>query len=289
MNFRIRKAFTLVELLVVIAIVGILVALILPAVQQVRESARRAACLNKLRQVALSALNYESAYAVLPPPAYGSGGFEVLGSTFVALLPYVESNNRFQNLDLTQPVNTPPNEEYTSDRLDIYLCPSMQKTESQNEGSYAISFSTQYLGPGTADIEADGAFKRPVAGGTSKYDLNLADVLDGTSNTFFFGEVDNSVSWTDSNGGPSNILGGYTWPNGYWFNARGHVEGTFNLKGSELELNFNQHRTFRSDHPGGVNFAFVDGSARFISETTEREVLTGLVTRNGGEIVSAND
>jgi len=134
-----RLGFTLVELLVVIAIIGILIGMLLPAVQMVRESARRISCQNKLRQIGLSGLNYESAFGHLPPPKIGTGEFNTLGSTFVILLPYVEQGNRFDQYDLSSPINAPGNVELTSDKLDLYLCPSMQLHETENEfgeGSY---------------------------------------------------------------------------------------------------------------------------------------------------------
>ena len=280
-----NSGFTLVETLVVFAIIGVLVAILLPAVQSVRESARRVQCLNKLRQIGMAALNYESANDNLPPPSYGSGELESLGSTFVMLLPYVEDNARFKSLDLNREFDEGPNVELTSTRLDLYLCPSMTYSSTGNEGSYLISFSSKYLGPGSEDIQADGAFKRPVLGGEAAYDLGIKDITDGTSNTFFFGEIDNSVQWTDFGGNPSSIFEGYSWANGYWFNTQGHVEGIFNLKSPTPEQYFIHHRTFRSDHPNGVNFCFVDGSTNYIVDGVSRSLLSALVTRNGSEDV----
>ena len=280
-----RNGFTLVELLVVIAIIGILIGMLLPAVQSVREAARRTACFNNLRQCGLATLNYESTFTTLPPPSLGDSSFDVLGSTFVIILPFVEEANRYGLLDLEKPINDPVNAPLTSTTIDVYLCPSMTRTELKNEGSYIISFSSKYLGPGSGNVRPDGAFKRP-ASAAENYDLRLGDFFDGTSNTFLFGEIDNSVTWLDHTGNPSNNFEGFSWPLGYWFNCRGHVEGTFNLKQPMEEQDFKQHRTFRSDHPGGVNFCMVDGSVHFVSETTQREILVGLTTRNGGEVVS---
>ena len=280
-----RNGFSLIELLVVIAIIGGLIAILLPAVQQVRESARHAQCLNKLRQIGLSALNFEAANDNLPPPSYGDDEFEELGSTFVLLLPYVEDCPRFESIDLDRSVTEAPNVELTSNRLDLYLCPSMKYSVYENEGSYIISFSSRYLNPDTDNVEADGAFKRPVPGGVAMYNLGIEDILDGTSNTFFFGEIDNNVPWTDFSGNPSSIFDGFSWANGYWFNARGHAEGTFNLKEPTPEQYFIHHRTFRSDHPGGVNFCYIDGSTNFISDSIDRDLLMALVTRAGGEDV----
>ena len=284
-NLNNRSAFTLVELLVVIAIVGILIGMLLPAVQSVREAARRTACSNNLRQSGLATLNYESTNAALPPPSLGQSNFDVLGSTFIVILPFVEEANRFSQLDLGKPIDDPTNDPLTSTTLGSYLCPTMKRTELENEGSYLISYSSKYLGPGSGNVLPDGAFKRPTTN-VSSYNLKIRDFLDGTSNTFLFGEIDNSVTWLDSSGNPSSNFDGHRWPLGYWFNNRGHIEGSFNLKQPTEEQDFKQHRTFRSDHPGGVNFCMVDGSVHFVSEATPTEILTGLVTRSGGEIVS---
>jgi prepilin-type N-terminal cleavage/methylation domain-containing protein len=286
MRIPYRSAFTLVELLVVIAIIGILIGMLLPAVQAVREAARRTACSNKLRQIGLSAMSYESASGTLPPPSFGGSDFDILGSTFVFLLPFVDDANRFNQLDLDLPISAYPNDQFTSQRLDIYLCPSMQTTETGDEGSYIISFSSKYLHPGLFNVPADGAFKRPHPQGHENYDLRICDIHDGTSHTFQFGEIDNSVPWVDSSGAPSNLLSGFQWPLGYWFNSRGHVEGTFNLSGPTIEQDFKHHRTFRSDHPGGVQFSLIDGSVHFVSESIHHDTLVGLVTRDGGEAVS---
>ena len=284
-----QSGFTLVELLVVIAIIGILIGMLFPAVQSVREAARRAACSNNLRQAGLATLNYESSFSVLPPPSLGQSSFDVLGSTFVVILPFVEEGNRFDQLNLDLPINEPPNDQFTGTTLDIYLCPSMQRTTLANEGSYLISFSSKYLGPGSGNAKPDGAFKRP-KDGAANYDLKLRDFFDGTSNTFLYGEIDNSVVWLDHTGSPSNNSDQfrYSWPVGYWFNSQGHVAGTFNLQVPTEEQDFKQHRTFRSDHPGGVNFCMVDGSVHFVPETTDPEILVGLTTRQGGELVSIN-
>lgn len=289
-----RSAFTLVELLVVIAVIGVLIGMLLPAVQSVREAARRTACSNNLRQMGIATLNYESTYNKLPPSALGTfvaGDPDQLlrGSTLITILPFVEGNNRFQLLDLEKPVDVPPNDEFTSRRLELYTCPSMQLTELKNEGSYLISFSTRYLSPALGSTPADGAFERPDDRGPEFYDLGLRDFHDGTSNTFLYGEIDNSVVWVDFQNQPSDLFEGYSWPLGYWFNARGHVEGTFNLKERTPNNDLKQHRTFRSDHPGGVNFCMVDGSVHFVSEGVSRDTLEALVSRAGGELASVKD
>ncbi|MCH2183483.1 MAG: DUF1559 domain-containing protein [Mariniblastus sp.] len=287
---RRHNGFTLVELLVVIAIIGILIGMLLPAVQMVRESARRTSCLNNLRQVGLSAMNYESSRQHLPPPKLGAGDFNTLGSTFVILLPYVEQQNRFDQYDIEQSISAPGNIELTSTPLDIYLCPSMvQKDTTGNfgEGSYIISYATNYR-PYANGQTANGAFTKTPPDAKSQYRLGFESFLDGTSHTFFFGEMDNSVQWTGASANPG-AWGTYTWAQGYWFNSQSHLEGTFNLVGPIDEMNFREYRTFRSDHPGGVNFCMVDGSTRFVRETLEPEVLQAAVTRSGREILHLDD
>lgn len=287
---RHQVGFTLVELLVVIAIIGILVGMLLPAVQTVREAARRISCANNMRQISLATLNYESAFQSFPPPNIGGGRRSTLGSTFVVLLPWLEQGNRFNQYDLEQPINAPGNAELTSDVVPVYLCPSMQRVAASGsefgEGSYIISFGTEYDGEGV------GAFSEPT--GFGEYKLNIGEFRDGTSNTFMYGEIDNSLRWVDSSGGPVDPsfvpFPVFTWAQGYSFNAQGHTHGEFNKSGDVIivdpQISFGQHRTFRSDHPGGVNFGFADGSVHFITDSVAPEMLDHLVTRAGGEVAT---
>ena len=283
MFLKYKPGFTLVELLVVIAIIGILVGMLFPAIQAVREAARRTSCSNNIRQVGLATMNYESTFSHFPPPQIGEGGFSTLGSTFVLLLPYMEQGNRYALYNYNESISAPGNIELTSDSLSMYLCPSMQRTSAPGdqfgEASYMISYSTDYRGV------ANGAFDAPPAAGGS-YRLGFKDFRDGSSSTFMYGEIDNSVQWVDSSGNASTNDWAYSWAQGYWFNSRGHVQGVFNLSGEHSEFDFPQHRTFRSDHAGGVNFCMAGGSVHFIADTIDRDILTGLTTRKGGEIVS---
>lgn len=282
-----KFGFTLIELLVVIAIIGILVSLLLPAVQSVREAARRAACANKIRQIGLAGHLYESTFKTLPPPSIGAGDFNTLGSTFVLLLPYAEQGNRFDQYKLNESISAPGNIELTSQALDIYLCPSMVRTQTTadfEEGSYIISYATHYR-PVHFGRRVNGAFTAmPTTQGTP-YRLSMAAFTDGTSNTFFFGEIDNSVRWIGSSPDPG-AFGRYTWAQGYWFNSQSHLEGKYNQKGPVSEAEFREFRTFRSDHPNGCQFCFVDGSVKFIPDSVDRFVLESQVTRDGGEILN---
>lgn len=285
---RKSNAFTLIELLVVIAIIGVLAGLSLPAIQSVREAARRTECTNSIRQLGLATQAYISAHRSLPPPKLGEGDFNTLGSTFVVLLPWVEEANRYRQYELDQSISSVANSELTSVPLSIYTCPSMQQTGQTDfgYGSYIISYATRYR-PETAGLRPDGAFDSPPEAG-KRYRLGLNRFRDGTSTTFLYGEMDNSVEWTGSGSSPG-AWGHYSWAQGYWFNSQSHVEGTFNVTGPVSESDLRQFRTFRSDHRGGVNFCMVDGSTRFINEQIETQTLRALVTRAGEEILSSSD
>ena len=100
-----------------------------------------------------------------------------------------------------------------------------------------ISYSTDYRGV------ANGAFDAPPAAGGS-YRLGFQDFRDGSSSTFMYGEVDNSVQWVDSSGNASTNDWAYSWAQGYWFNSRGHVQGVFNLSGEHLGIRFSSTSYF---------------------------------------------
>ncbi|MEM7312484.1 MAG: DUF1559 domain-containing protein, partial [Planctomycetota bacterium] len=288
---RLRGGFTLVELLVVIAIIGILVAMLLPAVQQARESARRLQCINNLRQIGLATQNYYSARKTLPPPKAGTQ-FEDLGSTLVLLLPYLEEAQRFAQYDLTQPVTAPENARLTSQPLSLYLCPSMtlrrevpdlECGEVLGPGSYVISSRTTFQ----RHNRLNGAFKNPVEG--KPYRLAFRHIKDGTSKTLLMGEINyghEDMLWADCPKAGTPKWGDTTWANGYWFFAWGHMAGRFPQLYNNSKEYGNQYsaRVFRSDHPGGVNFVLLDGSTRFVTTDSDPEVREALVTRAGGEV-----
>jgi len=290
---RERNAFTLVELLVVIAIVGILAAMLLPAIQTARECSRRVACKNNLKQIGLAVHNYHDAMGHLPPPMLGNEGqYKPYGGTFVALLSYLEENDRFAAYDIGKPVDDPNNILITSKPLDVYLCPSMALPRAVPEPA-----SKETLGPGSYIIssrtdqgnytELDGAFDNPTKDGS--YTLGMQHITDGISKTLFAGEINYGVQkmiWTDApglNGSPK--WGDQKWAEGYWALAWGHMGARYPAlynNSSEYAPPQSDH-VFRSDHPGGVQFAFLDGSVQFIPNDSSPDVRRALVTRAGGE------
>lgn len=289
---RVHAGFTLVELLVVIAILGVLVALLLPAVQAAREAARRVQCQNNIRQIGLATLNYHDTNGHLPPPKLGELGTQPLGSTLVLLLPYLEEGNRYASYDLSQPIYASQNAPITSGTIETYLCPSMRLPEdgsadgsqSLGPGSYLISTRTDYK-----PLNNDGAFdKLPTSG---SYQLALRHITDGTSNTLLAGEInyafrDQETPSSATTGGTPGKLSSFAWAEGYQWLAWGHMA-------ESLPQTFNNNqqyvpplssRTYRSDHTGGVNFVLLDGSVRFLSNDSDIDVRLALVTRSGGEV-----
>jgi prepilin-type N-terminal cleavage/methylation domain-containing protein len=286
------RGFTLVELLVVIAIIGILVAILLPAIQAAREAARRMSCQNNLRQIGIATLNYQSHFKHLPPPKLGTTTYSHHGSTLMLLLPYMEEGSRYDQINIAELATAPVNLPMTSGPLTIYSCPSMALPrevpstpcgEMLGPGSYLISSRTEYK----KQAMLDGAFANPRPDGS--YSLDLRNITDGTSKTLLVGEMDyglSAMTWTDcaANLGQAK-WGDQTWALGYWAFSWGHMSG-------ELPELYNNHekfdpqlspRVFRSNHSGGVQFVMLDGSVHFLNDNSDPNVRRALVTRAGGE------
>ncbi len=295
-SFRPLHGFTLVELLVVIAIVGILIALLLPAIQAAREAARRCSCQNNLKQIGLAVQNYHQTQRHLPPPKLGAGGqYNRLGGAFVALLTYLEKGNRFSEIDITKEVEDPINLPITSKPVDVYLCPSMMFNRTVPEpvageklgpGSYLICTRTDYNKYGNLD----GAFDNPTADG--HYSLGMQHITDGTSKTLLVGETNFGHQKRMWNGFPgldgTPMWGDQTWAQGYWAEAWGHMSGKEpHLYNNSVDyMSPMSNRSFRSDHVGGVQFAMLDGSVRFLRNDSEPNLRRALVTRAGEETES---
>ncbi|QEG33734.1 DUF1559 domain-containing protein [Bythopirellula goksoeyrii] len=288
-----RRGFTLVELLVVIAIIGVLVALLFPAIQTAREAARRCSCRNNLRQVGIATQNFHDAHKHLPPPKVGGSATSNLGSTFVLLLPYLEQTSMSAQYDLTKSVASPENLPITTAPFDVFMCPSLSPPnysvgsdcgELLAPGSYMISTRSDYYQLN------DGAFAQPAE--LDEYNLGMKDIADGTSHTLLVGET--NFAFADKMEAPCSSAGivtfgkmtGFAWADSYWLKAWGHMaaENPHLYNNSKQFIAPDSNRTYRSDHPGGVHFALLDGSVRFLRDEVEPGIRRALVTRAGGEL-----
>lgn len=272
--------FTLVELLVAIAVIGILVALLLPAVQGAREAARRVHCSSNLRQMGMAMLMYDEAYNSLPPTTLGSHT-ESKGTAFVSILPYLEKPEIFDEWNMDLPASAPPNSEIIESAIPVYVCPSMPRVERSGLGeasSYALS-----TGSGYYRYERDnGAIteymaERPVESREQQTRISLISGLDGTSHTLLIGELSYGLA----------IVDGFTqWAIGYPFHSAGSTAGVFDATDAGPEgLDFRTWETFRSDHPDGVQFVLCDGHVRFIENAVDATILDNLASREDGNPV----
>ncbi len=286
---RQHRAFTLVELLVVIAIIGILVSLLLPAVQAAREAARRMSCYNNLKQIGLALHNYHDTHQALPmgwigvdqvtrqPHALGQPGW----GWAARVLPFLEQSNTESLVQGDLPITDPSNLAARNTHLALYRCPS--DAGSQQFFNITGSMPTvripvaNYVGmAGTQELEnceplpigvqceTDGIFYHNSA-------TNFRDIIDGLSNTFMVGErnskIDNST-WVGSIPGADEGFERFL----------GIADHAPNTVGAHLD-------DLSSYHPGGTNFVIADGSVRLIASTIDLQVYKGLATTQGGEPV----
>jgi prepilin-type processing-associated H-X9-DG protein/prepilin-type N-terminal cleavage/methylation domain-containing protein len=311
-----RRGITLVELLVVIAIIAVLIGLLLPAVQKVREAANRAQCLNNLKQIALAAHNYHDACHAFPTgwhaPVY-VGSIPTGGTNlWVELLPYIEQDNlyrRWDNYDNRNNVAGGTNA-VQAQIIKLLLCPSdplphpvvyfnAPIAAPWTWGYYGIS---SYGGNGGirsftrsgSGITQDGIFFRDS-------NVCLLGVTDGTSNTFLFGEryhrdpqFDLQQPLVSPNTGPIAQNGRWACIAGLGSLAMVELSTPVPINyqvppGGDASTLTDRGCAFGSGHPGGANFAFADGSVRFVSESIPQATLQALSTRAGGEVVSGSD
>jgi prepilin-type processing-associated H-X9-DG protein len=256
-----------------------------------------------LRQIGLATHNFHDVYGHLPPPNTGAT-FEQLGSTFVLLLPFLEEEPLASGYNEKKSIVSEANLAVTSTPIGTYLCPSMVLPrdvpatdcgEVLAPGSYMISTRTQYDPNLVAQGELDGAFAPPQPPG--QYMLGLCHFTDGTTKTLLVGETNfghDQLEWTDCTARVGQVKwGDQTWAQGYWALSWGHIDwelyrdaGYASFDREDKLFGNRTLRVFRSDHPGGVQFVFADGSVQLIEQSIEYPVLRSLVTRAGGEQVS---
>jgi prepilin-type processing-associated H-X9-DG protein len=296
----------LIELLVVIAIIAVLIGLLLPAVQKVREAANRSQCLNNLKQLSLACHNFESARGGFPPVYLSSNQ----PGWVTAVLPYIEQDN-LSSLWPTglDPDNTqwksPALRPVVSTPIKVQICPSspvggqvLTLTDSSGTtytaatADYAATASfdsalyAQFYSPGVADTTA------PMQAGVIG---KIAGVTDGTSNTILLVEMSGRPYWylPNKQRSTSTTNNPRTYGFGFWAHNNAHNISTFladgSATGTACAVNCSNQFGVYSFHTGGANVAFADGSVRLLSEGVTPKALAALVTRAGGEVVDGSD
>jgi prepilin-type N-terminal cleavage/methylation domain-containing protein/prepilin-type processing-associated H-X9-DG protein len=299
---RLRGAFTLVELLVVIAIIGVLVALLLPAIQAAREASRRSQCSNNLKQIGLALLNFEQSHKRLPPGARYSPDGNRRGSIFLFLLPYLEETALSSSIDLKSKnldKDVAKDANIRSQIVATFICPS-----DNHEGVYLGSALHNYAasrGPTALYANPDcscplpaewaslisaplddpknfaGPFTR--VGSTTK----LSQITDGVSKTIYFGEVrpncseHSRVGWAFTNNG-----------NGYCTTLIPINYDTCNEEAADAcarSCNWTTEVGFKSAHSGGAQFLLGDGSVHFVPESIDHRTYQNLGAKNDGNVV----
>ena len=307
-----KGGFTLVELLVVIAIIGILIGMLLPAVQAVREAARRMTCGNQMKQQSLAMLNYESAHMHFPPGVktseVASDKLESSGFGFgLFILPFMEQqaiydqvglvSADFQNIEVPRDSNDVNPTAIFNTIIPSYVCPAcpMDSLNSIRPEGGAKSNYVGVLGPALDWGDWGETSASPQLGDSLPgilyldSETTMGAIADGTSNTFVVGERDGAQISLDDD----QLRSATVWFGNYkasWVNchlAPTSAEPRWTLNGAIAD-NTTRWVNFSSSHTGGANFGRADGSIIFVPDTVDGFAFEAMGTKAGGEVVSVN-
>jgi len=279
------RAFTLVELLVVIAIIGVLVALLLPAIQASRESARRSNCASNLRQIGIGMLAYHDAHRAFTPglvdrrDSNNPQGKQLAWSVFV--LPFVEEQSIYNLFDRRFAYYSAQNRGAAGITIPLYRCPSTAFLCADRKGDTTgdINGNGQWdKGDNLAFTDYGGnwgfsGLGKPYMNGVLIYErpIGMSQITDGTSQTILVSE--------DTGRGASF--------DGQWANGENIFDQGGRINDRSLPQSLWANNEMWSDHPGGVNVLFCDASVHFLSEQLDLETLAALCTRAGDESLPA--
>ncbi|EAQ79256.1 DUF1559 family PulG-like putative transporter [Blastopirellula marina] len=275
-----NRGFTLVELLVVIAIIGVLIGLLLPAVQNAREAARRMQCANNLKQIGLALHNYHDSVRSFPPGTlFGDDEY----GWACMILPQMEQKNIYDQVDFTnqaEDVSLELQPGVTDQVINGYLCPSNSMTlthspyRSATLGGHARNDYSGSLGTSstiTGMFGKVGVLYRPT---------KLRDVLDGTSNTIAVGEA-YTAAMREIDGPTHDNVSDFK----VWVGTNNQHQNVIAEAAPEHIPNSTRDDSFASQHAGGVQFTFADGSVSFISENVDMVTFGRLADKADGEVV----
>jgi prepilin-type N-terminal cleavage/methylation domain-containing protein len=291
-----RSAFTLVELLVVIAIIGVLVALLLPAVQAAREAGRRTECLNHLRQIGLAALSYHDTHGVYPMGRDRTDQRSL--SWAFRLLPFVEQQAMHESHQANRPAHDAQNVLSMRTPVALYACPSRRSAAADRDfdnddnrpvvtgaaslGDYAACAGHDYRTGTASGIFGSDAEAQTVGPIYSFSRVSGREVTDGTSHTFVAGEryiprEQAGIELTHYQAGDTAFLAGDL-PRSILCGTQGGLA----TSDADFDLELSQ---FGSEHPGATLFVLLDGHAAALAVETEQGVLDALATIAGEELV----